>query len=497
MNFYATSANAAKRASDCVMVGVYDRKQLGDAGAEIDEASGGQLTELLEQGDISTKLGATTLLSRLPGVRSARVVVVGLGKKSAFDRRAYLRAVEAGLRQIVSPRVTDAVCYLSAEPVVDCDPYYRGRLAAQALGEHRYRFNEFKSKANAPSAPKLRKLGLGATSRSQHAPLERGAEHGAGIATGMTLTRDLANSPGNVCTPSYLAEQARAMAGEHAKLSVKVLGEPEMAKLGMHSLLSVGNGSEQPSRLIQLDYRGGKKDAPPIVLVGKGITFDTGGISLKPGPMMDEMKFDMGGAAAVLGTMLAVATLKLPVNLMVLVPSAENMPSGKATRPGDIVTSMSGRTIEILNTDAEGRLILCDALTYARRFKPAVMIDVATLTGACVIALGHHRSGLMSHDEELAAALLNAGERAADRAWRLPLDQEYTEQLKSNFADCANIGGRDGGAVTAGCFLAQFTEDERWAHLDIAGTAWRGGARKGATGRPVPLLVDYVLQHAV
>ncbi len=494
MKFFATSASAAKRSTDCVIVGVYDKKELSDAAGVIDTASRGAISKLIEQGDISSKLGATTLLNDLKGVKSPRVVVVGLGKASAFDRRAYHKAVSAALRQIDLPKITNAVCYLSAEDVVGCDNYYRGRLAAQALGEHNYRFNDFKSKGKRPPS-KLKKLGLGATGRADHASLELGAAHGAGIAEGMQLTRDLGNTPANVCHPTYLAETARELATKHTKLTVKVLEEAQMRKLGMNSLLSVGHGSEQPSKLIQMDYRGGKKGEAPIVLVGKGITFDTGGISLKPGPMMDEMKYDMGGAAAVMGAMAATVALKLPINLVVVVPSAENMPSGRATRPGDVVTSMSGQTIEILNTDAEGRLILCDALTYSKRFKPAAIVDVATLTGACVIALGHHRSGLMSHHDDLADELLDAGERAVDRAWRLPLDSEYTDQLKSNFADFANIGGREGGAITAGAFLSQFASEMRWAHLDIAGTAWRGGARKGSTGRPVPLLVDYLLQH--
>ncbi|MEL6301008.1 MAG: leucyl aminopeptidase [Pseudomonadota bacterium] len=494
MKFFATSASAAKRSTDCVIVGVYDKKELSDAAGVIDTASRGAISKLIEQGDISSKLGATALLNDLKGVKSPRVVVVGLGKASAFDRRAYHKAVSAALRQIDLPKITNAVCYLSAEDVVGCDNYYCGRLAAQALGEHNYRFNDFKSKGKRPPS-KLKKLGLGAKGRADHASLELGAAHGAGIAEGMQLTRDLGNTPANVCHPTYLAETARELATQHTKLTVKVLEEAQMRRLGMNSLLSVGHGSEQPSKLIQMDYRGGKKGEAPIVLVGKGITFDTGGISLKPGPMMDEMKYDMGGAAAVMGAMAATVALKLPINLVVVVPSAENMPSGRATRPGDVVTSMSGQTIEILNTDAEGRLILCDALTYSKRFKPAAIVDVATLTGACVIALGHHRSGLMSHHDDLADELLDAGERAVDRAWRLPLDSEYTDQLKSNFADFANIGGREGGAITAGAFLSQFASEMRWAHLDIAGTAWRGGARKGSTGRPVPLLVDYLLQH--
>lgn len=494
MKFFATSASAAKRAADCVIVGVYDRKEFSEAATAIDDASGGLISALIESGDISTKLGASFMVSQPKGVKSARVVVTGLGKRNAFDRRAYHKAVGASLAQVKSAKVTEAVCYLSAEDVVDCEPYYRGRLAAQALGEHRYRFNSFKSKGKNPE-PKLKRLGLGSSGRSQHAMLELGAAHGAGIAEGMRVTRDLGNTPANVCHPTYLAEYAREMATKHKNLTVKVLEEAQMRRLGMNSLLSVGHGSEQPSKLIQMDYRGGKKGEAPIILVGKGITFDTGGISLKPGPMMDEMKYDMGGAAAVMGAMAATIALSLPINLMVIVPSAENMPSGRATRPGDVVTSMSGQTIEILNTDAEGRLILCDALTYSQQFKPQAIVDVATLTGACVIALGHHRAGLMSHDDNLADALLDAGERAVDRAWRLPLDQEYTDQLKSNFADFANIGGREGGAITAGAFLSQFTRNLKWAHLDIAGVAWRGGARKGSTGRPVPLLVDFLLQQ--
>ncbi|MEL7024467.1 MAG: leucyl aminopeptidase [Pseudomonadota bacterium] len=494
MKFFATSANAAKRSADCIIVGVYDKKELGDTASAVDAASGGLISTMLDDGDIATSIGSTALLTGAKGVKAQRIVVAGLGNKKHFDRRAYAKAVAASLARVSATAAKDAVCYLSAEDVVGCDTYYRGRLAAQAFGDHIYRFNDFKSKGKRPPA-RLKRLGLGANGRADHASLELGAAHGVGIATGMALTRDLGNTPANVCHPTFLAETAKQLAEKHSKLTVKVLEEAQMRRLGMNSLLSVGHGSEQPSKLIQMDYRGGKKGDAPIVLVGKGITFDTGGISLKPGPMMDEMKYDMGGAAAVMGAMAAVVAMKLPINLMVVVPSAENMPSGRATRPGDIVKSLSGQTIEILNTDAEGRLILCDALTYTQRFKPQTVIDVATLTGACVIALGHHRSGLMTHDDSLADELMAAGERAVDRAWRLPLDQEYTDQLKSNFADYANIGGREGGAITAGAFLSQFTKGMRWAHLDIAGTAWRGGAKKGSTGRPVPLLVDYLIEQ--
>jgi leucyl aminopeptidase len=493
MECVTTTADAAKKASDCVIVGVYDKKRLGSGAEAIDKASGGLITALVEQGDISPKLGSAVLLNRVEGVKAKRVVVAGLGNKSAFGRREYHRAMRAALTAIRSPKVRDAVSYLSAEPVQDCDAYYLGRLAMQALGEHRYRYTETKRDKGEP-APKLKKLALAAASRAETDALERGGAHGIGIAAGMKFTRDLGNTPPNICNPSYLADQASALAEKHANLEVRVLDEPDMAALGMNSLLSVGNGSDQPSKLIQLDYRNDGETAPAI-LVGKGITFDTGGISLKPGPQMDEMKFDMGGAAAVLGTMAAVAALRLPINLTVLVPSAENMPSGRATRPGDVVESMSGKTIEILNTDAEGRLILCDALTYAQQYHPSVLIDVATLTGACVIALGRHRSGIMANDDTLASELIEAGERAVDRAWQLPLDQEYADQLKSNFADFANIGGREGGVVTAGAFLWQFTKKARWAHIDIAGTAWLSGAKKGATGRPVPLLVDFLLDR--
>jgi leucyl aminopeptidase len=315
------------------------------------------------------------------------------------------------------------------------------------------------------------------------------------IAEGMAMTKNLGNLPANICHPTYLAEQAQAMAKEF-NLGCEILERADMEKLGMHSLLSVSQGSRQPPKLIVLSYKGAKASEKPIVLVGKGVTFDTGGISLKPGAEMDEMKYDMCGAASVLGTMQAVARMALPINLTIVVPATENMPDGMATRPGDIVTSMSGQTIEILNTDAEGRLILCDALTYAERFEPDTVIDVATLTGACVVALGHIATGLFSNKDALARDLLDAGDESYDRAWHMPLWDDYQELLKSPFADMGNIGGRWGGSITAACFLSRFTKKFEWAHLDIAGTAWKSGADKGATGRPVPLLTHYLLQRA-
>jgi leucyl aminopeptidase len=316
------------------------------------------------------------------------------------------------------------------------------------------------------------------------------------VAKAVALAKDLGNLPGNICTPSYLAEEARKLAQGNAKLSAKILTEKEMTALKMGSLLSVARGSRQPPRLIVLSYHGGKRADKPVVLVGKGITFDSGGISIKPAATMDEMKFDMCGAASVLAAVNAAAEMALPLNVIAVVPSCENLPDGNANKPGDIVTSMSGQTIEILNTDAEGRLILCDALTYSERFKPRAVIDVATLTGACVVALGKQASGLFGNSEDLVQEILRAGTQSGDRAWQLPLWEEYQEQLKSNFADMANVGNRDGGAITAACFLSRFTKNFPWAHLDIAGTAWLSGGSKGATGRPVPLLTQYLIDQA-
>jgi leucyl aminopeptidase len=345
------------------------------------------------------------------------------------------------------------------------------------------------------SQPALERIGLALADKRDRDAATRGAAHGDAIATAMTLARDLGNLPPNVCTPTYLARAAQQLARDLKNVSTKIVNEPEMKRLGMNALLSVTAGASEPAKLIVMQYKGAARQAP-IVLVGKGITFDTGGISLKPGPGMDEMKYDMCGAASVIAALSVIARLGLPLNVTAIVPACENVPSGTATLPGDIVKSMSGQTIEILNTDAEGRLILCDALTYARRFKPALVVDVATLTGACVIALGHHLTAIMSNDDKLAGQLAEAGAAADDRGWHMPLSEEFERQLKSNFADFANVGGREGGAITAACFLGKFTEGMRWAHLDIAGTAWRSGMRKGATGRPVPLLSEFLLRQA-
>jgi leucyl aminopeptidase len=388
----------------------------------------------------------------------------------------------------------DGTIFLTETAVRKRSTAWRVRQAAMVAHETIYRFDQFKSKKDKVRRP-LRKLTFVVDRRNELNTAEVALSQGRAIAEGVCLAKNLANLPGNVCTPGYLAETAEKMAAEH-KLECQILEREAMAALGMHSLLAVAQGSHQPPKLIVLQHKGGKSDDKPVVLVGKGITFDTGGISLKPAPELDEMKYDMCGAAGVLGTIKAVALMKLPINLTVIVPTTENMPGGGATRPGDIVTSMSGQTIEILNTDAEGRLILCDALTYAARFDPDTVIDVATLTGACVIALGHVATGLFANNDALARELVQAGDEAHDRAWQMPLWNDYQELLKSPFADMANIGGRWGGSITAACFLARFARKYVWAHLDIAGTAWKSGTEKGATGRPVPLLMHYLLKRA-
>ena len=494
MEYFTTTSNAARRTADCVIVGVYDKGKPAAGAAEIDEASDGELGRLVKSGDISTQSGRCSVLTNVTGVRPTRVAVVGLGKAGQLDALGFTGAVAAAARAIAETRCAEVLNTLTLEPVANADIYYLARHTVQAFGEAMYRFDRMKSGRKKPVMP-LKKIGMSVLGRGDSRSAMKGAQHAAGILKGITLARDLGNLPPNVCTPSHLARTAQKLATGKGKLTTRVLNEAEMKRLGMHSLLSVTAGTAEPGKLIVMQYKGGGREKP-VVLVGKGVTFDSGGISLKPGPGMDEMKFDMCGAAGVIGTMAAVVALKLPVNLNVVVPAVENLPGSKATVPGAVVKSMSGQTIEILNTDAEGRLILCDALTYSRRFKPQTIIDVATLTGACVVALGHHHTGVMSNDDDLAAEIIGSGTRAADRGWQLPLTEDYTKQLKSNFADMANVGGRDGGAITAGCFLGKFTDGMSWAHLDIAGTAWHSGQKKGATGRPVPMLTEFLLSRA-
>jgi leucyl aminopeptidase len=495
MDFVAKTGSAAQLRTDCAVVGVYKGGRLSEAAREIDAAAGGLVAGLVKRGDFTGAPGKTLMVPTPAGIAAKRLLLVGLGEPGKLDIKGWRKAHGVAVRALLSTGTRDVFSFLSAETVANSDPYLLARHAAEAAEETAYRFDELKSKLDDPE-PKLKKLGLWVAHRKAQSAAELGFRHGKAVSEGQSLARRLGNLPGNICTPTYLAAEARKLAAEHEGLKVSVLEEAQMRKLGMGALLAVAQGSRQPPKLIVMEWFAGPKTRGPVALVGKGITFDTGGISLKPPPAMDEMKFDMCGAASVLGTMATVLRLKLPLNVVAVVPCAENMPDGHASRPGDIVTTLSGQTVEILNTDAEGRLILCDALTYARRFNPTTIIDIATLTGACVIALGNHLSGLMSNEETLAREILRAGVDAEDRAWHLPIGEEYDEQLKSNFADFANIAGREGGAITAACFLARFTSDLRWAHLDIAGTAWKTGQAKGATGRPVPLLAQFLMSRA-
>jgi leucyl aminopeptidase len=494
MEFKTIIDAKARNDAGCAVVGVYEDGDLGIAAGRIDEQLDGLIGKLRGDGDFSGKLGENLFLPTPAGTAAARVLLIGLGTHSGFGRKQYRKALASAVQALVKTGASDAVVYLAMEVVADLDVQYRARAVAEIFSAQLYKIPDLKTSAK-PKAPRLSSVNVAvADARGAKAATE-GLRIGAAVGSGLALSRDLANLPANVCTPTYLGTRAQALAKDFRSIKTKVFDKNAIKALKMGAFLAVTQGSDQPPRLIVCEYSGGKKGAAPICLVGKGITFDSGGISLKDPPAMDEMKFDMSGAATVLGTMRTVAELKLPINLVAIVASCENMPSGGAVKPSDIVTTMSGQTVEILNTDAEGRLILCDAITYSRRFKPAAVIDVATLTGACIVALGNHFSGLMSNDEPLAHELESAGVRADDRAWRLPIGEEYVDQLKSNFADIANVGGREGGASTAASFLSKFAKDLQWAHLDVAGTAWLGGAQKGSTGRPIPLLVDFLINR--
>ncbi len=495
MEFIVKSAHPEKQRTACVVVGIHEPRRLSAAARQLNEASDGFIARVLRRGDLQAKCGNTLLLHNVPGIAAERVLLVGCGERDAFTLARFREATAAAARELDRAGATEAVSFLPDLEVEGHGLEDRLRHSVLASEAATYRFDQLKSKAEPPPRP-IKRLTLNVPGRDRLAAGEAAVAQGAAIAEGIRRTRDLGNLPGNICTPSYLADQARALGKRSRRIEVQVLEEADMEKLGMGALLSVARGSRQPAKLITIEYRGGHKDERPVVLVGKGVTFDSGGISLKPGQAMDEMKFDMCGAASVLGTLTACLQMRLPLNVVGIIPTTENLPDGQASKPGDIVTSMSGQTIEILNTDAEGRLILCDALTYAERFEPEVVIDIATLTGACVIALGAHPAGLLANDDALADALLKAGDQAQDRAWRLPLWDDYQKQLDSNFADMANIGGREAGTITAACFLSRFTKDYRWAHLDIAGVAWKTGKEKGATGRPVGLLTQYLLDRA-
>jgi leucyl aminopeptidase len=496
MEFRIKTGDIAQQKTPCILIGIFEGRKLGGPGKSIDAATGGRLSEVLKKGDMDGQLGGTLMLYDLPNLIGERILLVGCGKHKEFGRDNYRKAMAAAVSVLQQTHAGSALCTFPDLGPDGIDLYSAVRDLVITAEDKTYRYTRTKKDdKQAPKTP-LKKLDIWISDKADQPTAELAVKQGMAIAAGIALAKELGNLPGNICTPTYLAEKAVELGDRYDKLETEVLEEADMEELKMGSLLSVSRGSRQPAKLILMHYRGGESDAKPVVLVGKGLTFDTGGISIKPAAEMDEMKYDMCGGAGVFGTMLAACELDLPINLVGVVPSSENMPDGDANKPGDIVVSMSGQTIEILNTDAEGRLILCDALTYSERFQPELVIDLATLTGACVIALGKHASGLFTADDHLAEEIIDAGQAAADRAWRMPLWDDYQQQLDTNFADMANVGGREAGAVTAACFLARFTKAYRWAHLDIAGTAWLSGKEKGATGRPVALLTQLLLKRS-
>jgi len=494
MEFNIKSGSPAKQRSACVVVGVFEPRRLSPAAESLDKASGGHLSALLRRGDIEGQLGQTLLLHHVPKLLAERVLLVGCGKEREIGDKEFHQLVTNAVKRLNETGSMEGVSYLTDLSVKGRNLHWKVRRNVEATHDALHRTDQLKSKKDDLRRP-LRKLTLMVPKRSDLPTGEVAIQEGEAIAKGVALAKDLGNLPGNICTPSHLAKQARTMGRKYPKLKVSVVEQAQLEKLGMGSFLSVAKGSREAPKLIVAEYKGGKAKEKPIVLVGKGVTFDSGGISIKPSPAMDEMKYDMCGAASVLGTLTACAELQLDCNVIGVIPTCENMPDGAASKPGDIVTSMSGQTIEVLNTDAEGRLILCDALTYCERFNPDSVVDIATLTGACVIALGHHASAVMGNHHPLVNELLNAGKTSGDRAWELPMWDEYNEQLKSNFADIPNIAGRDGSSITAACFLSRFTKKFHWAHMDIAGTAWVSGENKGATGRPVPLLTQFLMDR--
>lgn len=494
MEFSIKVGTPEKIKTDCIVAGVLETRVLSTNAQTLDNACGGLIQHMISRGDQDGMIGQSQWFYRLPNVTTERVMLIGCGKANELDQKKFQQIVIKALDAVKLTGAKDVTFCLCDLMPAAYNLYWKVRRIVEIVDEGLYQFDQFKTKEK-PNKLKLKSVSIQVANRSEQTIANDALRHALAISKGISTARTLGNLPSNVCTPTYLADHAKAMEKNYSKITTKVLTNKDMEKLGMGAFLSVAAGTDEPAKLIAMEYRGGGELAKPTVLVGKGITFDTGGISLKPGLGMDEMKFDMCGAASVIGSITAVAELGLPLNVVGLIACTENMPSGKATKPGDIVKTMSGQTVEILNTDAEGRLVLCDTLTYAEKYKPAAVVDVATLTGACVVALGKVASGLYSTNDALADKLLKAGEYTNDRAWRMPLWDDYQEQLDSNFADMANIGGPHAGSITAACFLARFTKKYPWAHLDIAGTAWRNGKDKGATGRPVPMLVQYLLNQ--
>ncbi len=492
MDFSLDNQSPEKFSTDCIVVGVFENNELTPSAAILDKVSQGYLSNMLKEGDIEGKACQTLLLHQPEGITARRVLMVGCGNKDKLTPTQFRKISNTALQFLDSSASKSALLCLTELDVPNMGTHRKIRQLVEATRYIQYQFETTKSEKQ-PQINPLEKITIHTDPAARSA--QEALSQGNAIGLGVNLARELGNLPGNICTPTYLARQAVQIADDYKNIKASILEQKDMEKLGMGSFLSVAKGSREAPKLIVLEYSGADKNDQPHVLVGKGITFDSGGISIKPGQAMDEMKFDMCGAAGVIGTMKTIGELQPAINVVVIVPSCENLPDGSANKPGDVVTSMSGQTIEILNTDAEGRLILCDALTYSEKYDPASVIDVATLTGACVIALGKHPAGLLSNNEELVEDIKAAAGTSNDRVWQLPLWEDYDEQLKSNFADMANIGGRDAGTITAACFLARFTKKLKWAHLDIAGVAWESGANKGATGRPVPLLTQYLLDR--
>jgi len=495
MEFSVKSGSPEKQRSACIVVGVYEPRRLSPIGEQLDRISDGYISNLLRRGDLEGKPGQMLLLHHVPNVLSERILLVGCGKERELDDKQYKQIISKTISTLNETGSMEAVCFLTEQHVKGRDTYWKVRQAVETTQDSLYTFDQLKSKKSDTRRP-LRKIVFNVPTRRELTIGESAIDHGLAIAQGMKLCKDVANMPPNICNPAYLGEEAKKIAADFDKVKVNLVGEKEMAELGMNSYLAVGRGSVNESVMSVIHYNGAPEDQAPIVLVGKGLTFDSGGISLKPGEGMDEMKYDMGGAAGVIGTMRTLAQMNLPINVIGVLAGCENMPGSNAYRPGDILTTMSGQTVEVLNTDAEGRLVLCDALTYVESFDPELVIDVATLTGAVIVALGHHATGVLANHNPLAHDILKASEQSGDRAWQLPLWDDYQEQLASPFADFTNLGGKAAGTITAACFLSKFTKKYNWAHLDIAGTAWKSGANKGATGRPVPMLAQYLLNKA-
>ena len=495
MNYSLESQSLEKQQSDCIVIPLcvehIEGSELPLEATYINSTQNNIIQKLIDSKDFTAEAGVTMLLPA-EGQQHSRVLLLGLGKSEELNTASFKKSIQATIETVKKTQTKNLLISLNNITLTTKDSASTARFAIESISDCLYTFEEFKSKKSTPLS--LKDISFYCGEVTDSSAVDKAINEGMAIASGISVAKDLGNLPGNICTPTYLAKYAKTLAKENANVSATVLDEKQMASLGMHSLLSVSAGSEEPAHLIIIEYKGGKTTEKPHILVGKGITFDSGGISLKPGEAMDEMKYDMCGAASVFGTMTAIVALKPTINITAVIAAAENMPDGKATKPGDIIKTMSGKTVEILNTDAEGRLVLCDALTYAEeKLNPASIVDIATLTGACIIALGHHATGLLGNDDELADELLKAGQSAEDKAWRLPLWDEYQPQIDSNFADMQNIGGRPAGTITAACFLSRFAKDMKWAHLDIAGTAWVSGKNKGATGRPVPLLTQYLL----